>query len=87
MDRVGQALFRTTCQDGFQAGFEAGLKAARPTSRPKPEGLARQLADQVADHLSELGQDLKDCNEVAFFYSLAFLASLRDTNQPGVTAD
>lgn len=64
MDRVAQALFRTTCHDGFQAGFEAGLRAARTTPRTKSEGLGQVLAEKVAEHLSSLGQELKDCNEV-----------------------
>jgi len=58
MDKVVQALMRSTCSDGFRAGFEAGFAAGAQAGR-KAEG-----SNELARRLEEASSQLKLCSNV-----------------------
>ena len=99
MDKVVQALMRSTCSDGFRAGFEAGFAAGAQAGR-KAEG-----SNELAQRLEEASSQLKLCSNVRtrfetkiftrkisiflFVFSLKKLLSMRDLsrNEKKITSD
>jgi len=91
MDKVVQALMRSTCSDGFRAGFEAGFAAGAQAGR-KAEG-----SNELAQRLEEASSQLKLCSNVRtrfetkiftrkisiflFVFSLKKLLSMRDLSR------
>jgi len=84
LDRVLQAILRTTCTDGFQAGFQAGLQMALRANKKSEDNRSGSRgrnndSDAGKKSAKTLLQDLETCSQVTksetcfanFFFSAA----------------